>query len=306
LHFAAIYGDVNDVQFLLDKGFNINQHDENVPTPLILAVNRALMTGDAAAVDIVSQLLTTGADRTIQIRGRTAEDHINQANDVTHAAIKNRLTSIFNPSVASSSAEPVATPVVEATSSSSSSSSAQPVDSDINSVDKNGLTPLMLAITTKEGYSINEVKRLIQTSGIDVNQAVKREGHPSHGLTALLWAADYGRADAVAALLAAGANINHQKSGGSTALILAARNGHADAFKVLLGSGNVSLDLLSIKNSKNESAIDLIIQKIGVFKFRDEILNPLLKEGKLLEDTPVTNYMWQKTADNMNIKAKIF
>lgn len=39
LHFAALYGDVDDVQVVLKNGFAINAHAEDVGTPLILAVS---------------------------------------------------------------------------------------------------------------------------------------------------------------------------------------------------------------------------------------------------------------------------
>ena len=54
-----------------------------------------------------------------------------------------------------------------------------------------------------------------------------------YGKTALMLASEKGHADAVKALLAAGANVNARDKDGRTALSLATENGHTETANIL-------------------------------------------------------------------------
>ena len=60
---------------------------------------------------------------------------------------------------------------------------------------------------------------------------------PYKGQTALMWAASEGNAAAEAMLIEFGANVNAKSTGGFTPLLFAVRNAHIDAAKVLLQHG---------------------------------------------------------------------
>ena len=63
------------------------------------------------------------------------------------------------------------------------------------------------------------------------------DGRDDHGLSAVHWAAAYGKAETVKLLVKAGADVNSKDDQGRTPLMLAAENGQIDATRILLGSG---------------------------------------------------------------------
>lgn len=118
-----------------------------------------------------------------------------------------------------------------------------------------GRTPLMLA--AEGGHA--EIAQALLAAGADVNATDDPNGKPSRGIgfvlgeagldalrdakyklnrTALMYAACGGHAQAVAALLNAGAKVNQKDYAGCTALHLAARHGHPEVVRLLLAAGS--------------------------------------------------------------------
>ncbi|MFO1435181.1 MAG: ankyrin repeat domain-containing protein [Gammaproteobacteria bacterium] len=70
---------------------------------------------------------------------------------------------------------------------------------------------------------------------LDAN--VQPDERYSNQLTALMWAAGYGKQDVVARLIKKGASIDMQDDRGQTALMMAAAGGFSDTVKTLLSAG---------------------------------------------------------------------
>ncbi len=109
-----------------------------------------------------------------------------------------------------------------------------PLAEDINAPDKDGMTPLMLAI---QAHDAEETKALLYR-GANV-QALDNGGN-----TALMLASQWGDADIVKRLLDLGASVDvknkhsaNDNGGGVTALMWAARYGHLEAIKLLVDAG---------------------------------------------------------------------
>lgn len=100
-------------------------------------------------------------------------------------------------------------------------------DADVNAMDEEGRTPLMLAAGSGQSAVVSELLRhLAQPNLVD-----------KVGRTALWYAAAAGDANAVDALLAAKAGAERADVSGATPLIVAAANGHAAAAASLLSVG---------------------------------------------------------------------
>ena len=123
-----------------------------------------------------------------------------------------------------------------------------------------GETPLMAAARTGVVDSVRALLR--HGAGAEVDA---REGW--RGQTALMWAAAEGHAAVVAALAAAGADVDARSDGGFTPLAFAVRGGHADAVAALQGAGaDVNLALpdgtsplhLAVLNARYDVAVRLL------------------------------------------------
>jgi len=80
-----------------------------------------------------------------------------------------------------------------------------------------------------QGGDVSGVKRLLKSSGINVNAA------NSDGYTALIWAAYNGQVEVVKELLGdKRTDVNAADSNGNTALILAAKNGQVEVAQLLV------------------------------------------------------------------------
>jgi ankyrin repeat protein len=93
-------------------------------------------------------------------------------------------------------------------------------------LDETGTTPLMYAALC----GTPDVVRILTTRGASVNAANR------FGATALMWAAT-SRTENVKVLLSLGADVNARASNGRTALVTAARFANADAVRALLAAG---------------------------------------------------------------------
>ncbi|MCY4025324.1 MAG: ankyrin repeat domain-containing protein [Acidobacteria bacterium] len=123
-----------------------------------------------------------------------------------------------------------------------------------------GETPLMAAARTGTVESVELL--LLHGAGAEVDA---REGW--RGQTALMWAAAEGHAAVVAALAAAGADVDARSDAGFTPLAFAVRAGHADAVAALLdASADIGLALpdgtsplhLAVLNARYDVAVRLL------------------------------------------------
>ena len=80
-----------------------------------------------------------------------------------------------------------------------------------------------------EKGNTEEALRIIQTSGIDLDAVLNKDGN-----TALIIASQRGYLDIVKALIAAGADVNAASKDGNTALTVASSNGHLEVVKALI------------------------------------------------------------------------
>ncbi len=104
------------------------------------------------------------------------------------------------------------------------------------------------------------------------------------GQTALMYAAKYGRTEAVKALLKAGANVNIVDKNGNTAIISAHREGHTEIVQAILEAG-VDLDALLIEFARKDSRENVKIlaglgakipENVNVSEYSDDILKTFL------------------------------
>ena len=91
------------------------------------------------------------------------------------------------------------------------------------------------------------------------SEEVAVDAKDSGGRTALMVAADGGHAAAIAALLAAGAEVDATSNQGTTALMAAAQGGHAAAIAALLAAG------AEVEAKKNDGKTALEIVKLDDF-----------------------------------------
>jgi ankyrin repeat protein len=112
----------------------------------------------------------------------------------------------------------------------------------LTDVDSSGWTPLMYAASAYGGTNV----KLLLTRGAAVNARGPR------GETALMFAALDGRADQH--LLSAGADVNASTQDGVTALMLAAQCGDAEAIAALLKAGAE----VSARDAKGRTAMDYL------------------------------------------------
>ncbi|MCK9543025.1 MAG: ankyrin repeat domain-containing protein [Novosphingobium sp.] len=98
---------------------------------------------------------------------------------------------------------------------------------DVNSVDHNGETALIMAAAS---YDCTDIAQLLILSGANVDQ----KDH--NGKTALIYAVIKGRKDIVGLLINTGADINAKDNNGNTALMHAVYYGHIEIVKLLIDS----------------------------------------------------------------------
>ena len=125
--------------------------------------------------------------------------------------------------------------------------------SDINEVDADDATPLMMAIETNN----YKIIKLLLDRGANINMAKE------HGITALMMAMDediiYSNNQmylTVKLLLDRGANINMVNEGGETALILSVMLNHNEIVDLLLDAGADK----NIKDNNGKAALDYAIR----------------------------------------------
>jgi ankyrin repeat protein len=112
---------------------------------------------------------------------------------------------------------------------------------DVNRIDGNGDTPLILASESPEPDCV----KLLLATGADVNETAHM------GETALTVAAQVGNLEIVKELLNAGADVNAKTNNGSTALITSAMSGHGEITKALIAAGAD----IEVKTNSGDSAL---------------------------------------------------
>jgi ankyrin repeat protein len=219
LQFAAIYGSVESLTFLLDKGADPNSANQAGATPLIYAawnfersrilvqhganVNAATKQGItpllvAAAAHgnrkTIDYLLDKGADVKAHTRG--GEDALMRASLSGDADMVKLLLGR---------------------------------GADAKRADDGGATALQNATTVPDSTRL----RLLLAAGSDVNAYNTFAGRVKNGpialthMTALMTAAPYGDEDSIACLLKAGAHVNEKDSRGMTPLMFSIATDHA-------------------------------------------------------------------------------
>ena len=188
-------------------------------TPLIEAVR----AGDAARV---AELLDQDADPATA--GPDGTTPLHWAARGAHRAIVERL--LAGGADATAANRYGVTPLALAAGTGDEATIAALLDggADPNGASPEGETVLMVAARTGRVPALEQLLR----AGADVNAT---EGWRSQ--TALMWAAAENNADAVAALIAAGAAIEARSDSGLTALLFAIREGQLDAMRALLDAG---------------------------------------------------------------------
>ena len=188
-------------------------------TPLIEAVR----AGDAARV---AELLDRGADPAAA--GPDGTTPLHWAARGAHRTIVERL--LAGGADATATNRYGVTPLALAAETGDEATIAALLDggADPNGASPEGETVLMVAARTGRVPALEQLLR----AGADVNAT---EGWRSQ--TALMWAAAENNADAVAALIAAGAAIEARSDSGLTPLLFAIREGQLDAVSALLGAG---------------------------------------------------------------------
>ncbi|RYC58665.1 hypothetical protein CHU98_g7543 [Xylaria longipes] len=102
-------------------------------------------------------------------------------------------------------------------------------DSDVNALNRDGLSPLLLA--ARKG-KVASIEALLDNKAVDVN--IRDNVYER---TALSWAAETGKSRAVELLAEADSDINSLDKSSQTPLVLAAKKGHSDSIKTLLRFG---------------------------------------------------------------------
>ncbi len=139
---------------------------------------------------------------------------------------------------------------------------------DANATNKiNGAAPLIL--TTRLYRNSGTLKVLLE-KGCNVNEANASEYNP-HGSTALMFAAEAGKVEAIQTLLEQGANVNAINKNGDTALIYAALSGCVITVKTLLTAPEININasndngytalMIAAIKSRNGGTVQALIDK---------------------------------------------
>jgi len=96
---------------------------------------------------------------------------------------------------------------------------------DINAADKEGCTPLILAVKSNDG----QIANFLLEKGADA------DSRDNYGFTPLLWSLYCGFTDLAKALIEKGAGVNVADNNGKTPLMLSCENAHIEVSKILIG-----------------------------------------------------------------------
>jgi ankyrin repeat protein len=185
LHDAAGLGNLKAMEFLLDKGVDINVRDNNGKTPL----HDAAGLGNLKAMEF---LLDKGVD--INVRDNNGRTPLHDAAGLGNLKA---MEFLLDKGV------------------------------DINVRDNNGRTPLHMAA----GWGKLKVMEFLLDKGVDLNV------RDTNGKTPLHWAANSGHIEAMAFLLNKGVDVNVRDTNGGTPLHWAAGWGNLKATEFLLDKG---------------------------------------------------------------------
>ena len=110
-----------------------------------------------------------------------------------------------------------------------------------------------------------DIVKILLNKGANINKA-----GPTHGDTALIVAARWGRTDMVKYLILRGANVNAQDVKGKTALMTAIKNGHIEIVEVLIRAGAN----LNVKDGRGRTALAHAWRK-----YNNKAVRALIKAG---------------------------
>jgi ankyrin repeat protein len=219
LHYAAIHGSVDALQFLLDKGADPNAANQSGAAPLILAAwsfeRTRLLVEHGAAVNVathqgITPLLVAAAvsENVATVRyllDRGADSHAHDA-DGEDALVRAALTGDVE-----------------------TLKLLLDRGADAKHADNFGFTPLMNATRYPDSQRIH----LLLAAGADPNALNNSGGVVKNGplalrhLSALMLAAPFGDQETITALLKAGARVNERDIRGLTPLMLSIATDHA-------------------------------------------------------------------------------
>jgi ankyrin repeat protein len=256
---ASFFDHKHIVAFLLRKGIDVNQQDEDGYTALIWASER----GHKEIVQMLLQHKNIDLNQKGEY-GKTALmlASINGHKEIVEMLLQNKYIQINqqdkngNPALMCASIRGHKE-IVQML--------LQNKNIQVNQQDKDGDTALMLA--SREGHK-EIVQLLLQDKNIKINQQNKDR------YTALIWASQKGHKEIVQMLLQhENIEINQQGEYGDSALIYASRNGHKEIVQMLLQHKNIDL------NQKGEYGKTALItaSKYG----HKEIVEMLLKDKNI-------------------------
>lgn len=264
LHYTAIYGSVDALQFLLDKGSDPNAVNQSGATPLILAAwsfeRTRLLVEHGAMVNVatntgITPLLVAAAEpdnadtvRYLLDKGADLHAHDTDGEDA----------------------------LIRAAGSGDAKTLKLLLDrrADAKHADTSGYTALMGATTFRDSQRI----RLLLAAGSDPNALNISGGVVKNGplalrhMSALMLAAPFSDQETISALLRAGAHVNEKDIRGMTPLMLSIATDHAQAATVrqLIAAG---ADMQANDNS-GDSVLDWA-RKFG----NPEIVSLLVSAG---------------------------
>src|SRR5215813_1622249 len=249
---AALAGNLEVLQLLLDRGAAVNGKDKNGEGVLIQTVRHDQF-------EPVEMLLNAGADvKAADEHGMTVLMNAARADFRSDVGTRLRLLKLLMTHGADvrSKDEDGRTAlhysVVQYMSESGGFKAKSEIvrlllenGADVNAPDKRGNTALMDTIHTYEGTA--EIPQLLVEKGADVNLA------NDEGVTPLMFAAEEGRSDVATLLLEKGARLDAKDKVGHTALTHAAEAGRADMVTFLRSKG-ADLSLTAYKTDADLNA----------------------------------------------------
>jgi cytohesin len=230
LHVAADYCQKDVAELLIAKGADVNAKDKNGRTPLFKAAMPLFSAFIEGQKDFAELLIAKGADVNVKDNnGTTPLQGAGYAGKMEIVELLKKHGARENQPSGSLPSHPLNRTIHEAAKNGDLAGVKNHLarGADVNSKDKDGWTPLHLAV--KAGYK--DVVELLIAKGADVNAKDK------FGETPLIFAASAGNKDVFEVLIAKGADVNSKDVTELTPLLVAAMEGHKELAELLIAKG---------------------------------------------------------------------